>query len=226
MKKTLSLSLLFLTFVIHSANNQEADFRISQYRPINTTYLAFRHPDLGHDITDIAALSYLATIDTPGTILDIERLMSLCPSISIETKIDHFNNTLLIEAARAGSFNLIQYLLNRPDIKRSDIDAQTTNGTTALMHASENNLNYSFPIIQILLEKGSDPKIKDINGKTALSRAISKCNIRLLQELVVQTYLEENELELYIEELKKTKNPLFCEEAQTLLRTRTFKFAD
>lgn len=203
MKKLLLACVILIIFSIHSSSNQEnSSFRTSQYKEIPISLLRFTHPDLGHPISDLHALRYLAQEDTELSISKIERVIAHVPSITLSIKIDPFNNTLLTEAALWGSINLIQYLLNRPDIKDTDINAQTTNGTTALMHVAKQKTDKNTSIAKLLLEKGADPFIKDINEKSALAIAIDSYNAPIAHELIYSNPFKDiPELETYKEKV-------------------------
>ena len=121
-------------------------------------------------------------------------------------------NNELIEAAKAGNYEIVKTLIEkgadvnakdeleitalmwasawgRTEVAKlliknnADVNAKDSNGWTALMKASVNN---NFETSELLLEKGADVNARDNYGKTALDRA------REFGQLIVAGLLVEN----------------------------------
>ena len=88
--------------------------------------------------------------------------------------------TALILAARYGHTDIIRLI-----IKKSDIDAQNRNGSTALMAAITGGSFVAFYVVQLLLEGNANVNEVDHASRTALNLAV-KCNqtdiIQLLKD--------------------------------------------
>ena len=83
----------------------------------------------------------------------------------------------LIVAASKGYDEEVLRLLN----KGAEIDAETTEGVTALMYAVQNGYEN---VVKILLLNGADPDLKPYNGPPALIVAISNNNAAITEMLI------------------------------------------
>src|SRR5580700_11772616 len=85
----------------------------------------------------------------------------------------------LIEAARTGDLKTVQQLLA---MKETNINAQDSNGTTALITAANNNHEN---IVNVLLLCGADINMVDARGMSALMVASEKGYSLLVNQLLV-----------------------------------------
>ena len=97
---------------------------------------------------------------------------------NINTLSDN-SETLLMTAARNGSLDIVEWLLNANEI---DINAQNMQGLSALMMAAEQGHQ---PIVTLLLQKGADPNLATyLDAKTALMVAVGSGHTTIVQTLI------------------------------------------
>jgi hypothetical protein len=86
---------------------------------------------------------------------------------------DNYGQTALIRTLKPLSFHrrhIVELLIGGKD--DIDINAQNEDGTTALMFAVEHDA--FLPTVMLLMQKGADMALEDMEGRTALSIARSK----------------------------------------------------
>lgn len=103
-----------------------------------------------------------------------ELLLPLTKNIDAREKYN--KSTPLINMARWGKVSTVKALLD----KGADMNAQDTQGWTALMWAAKDNYQ---DIVNLLLGKGADFKIKNRFGNTALKLARKEGNREIVQML-------------------------------------------
>ena len=86
------------------------------------------------------------------------------------------SNRHLISAAALGDTNRVGLAI----ADGADLDARAYGGWTALTIAAHNGQNDT---VLLLLELGADPEIPDGDGRSALSWAMEKCDMRAADRL-------------------------------------------
>jgi ankyrin repeat protein len=100
---------------------------------------------------------------------------------------DRDNKTLLMYAVESGDPEIIQLVLNKPELK-NNIDDQDNTGSTALHYLVFSQIIRD-PVLKADLVKqfvaaGADPKIKNRDGKSALMRAVEAADLDTVQLLL------------------------------------------
>ncbi|MDX2227249.1 MAG: ankyrin repeat domain-containing protein [Verrucomicrobiae bacterium] len=116
--------------------------------------------------------------------MKVIHLMFICAIIILAgcQKVDKYlnkNNYLFVSAGENGNNELINQIL---DQKKVDIDWQRADGdlNTALIAAARSEHEKT---VLILLSRGANPNIQDINGWSAVHWAVEKNNTNLIQIL-------------------------------------------
>eukprot|EP01083_Nonionella_stella_P204993 746886_1 len=104
---------------------------------------------------DVFSCAVYGEIDSLKTLIESES-----PFNNINCK-DSYGSSLLMEAARYGHLNIVEYLLG----KGSDVDAINLSNQTALHFACGGGYDN---VVTLLLERKANPDMKDVDGKTAL----------------------------------------------------------
>jgi len=100
-------------------------------------------------------------------------------------------NQILIEAIFNHDMKLVQKIIGKSNtLKLNEADER---GNTPLMLATKLSYRHTdyFEVIQILLENGADPRIRDVNGWSCLDEAVSQSDAKLISILFDQlTFLK------------------------------------
>ncbi len=108
--------------------------------------------------------SELEFIDSYVEKNDIDGINMLTKSHGINC-YDAYKRTFLILASSKGNEVILNHLIE----KGADIDFQDKNGFSALHFASQNN---EIGIVEILLNKGANPNVRDFHGNPPIWTAI------------------------------------------------------
>ncbi|TYA92243.1 ankyrin repeat domain-containing protein [Seonamhaeicola marinus] len=109
-----------------------------------------------------------------GTLDQIEKIYSEDPDAI--NRLNPAGYSPLILACYHGNFNVVRFLIDKVD----NINGTSEDGTPLMAAVVKQNLSIS----KILIEKGANPNIADINGTTALHYAVQFKNVKISELLI------------------------------------------
>jgi ankyrin repeat protein len=135
-------------------------------------------PDDNDELTQEDSTEYLLQAAQNGNKAEVERVLST-GRVDINSHSGFRNETALHKATRSGHLEVVEMLLERPDIK---VDAVTSGSKTVLHLAAESG---QLKMMQLLLERTRiDIDAAGYRGETALHIAAEGGSLDIVQELL------------------------------------------